>query len=89
MTEASKRGRELFFGKASCSACHVGPDLSDELFHNIGIGQQGPEPFLGRFAVTGDEADHKRHHHAAGDGCFQRIQFGLHFRPCNKIFMGF
>ena len=57
MTEASERGRELFFGKASCSACHVGPDLSDEQFHNIGIGQQGPEPFLGRFAVTGDEAD--------------------------------
>jgi cytochrome c peroxidase len=57
MTEASKRGRELFFGKASCSACHVGPDLSDEQFHNIGIGQQGEEPFLGRFAVTGDEAD--------------------------------
>ena len=57
MTESSKRGRELFFGKASCSACHVGPDLSDEQFHNIGIGQQGPEPFLGRFAVTGDEAD--------------------------------
>ena len=57
MSEASKRGRELFFGKANCSACHVGPDLSDEQFHNIGIGQQGSEPFLGRFAVTGDEAD--------------------------------
>lgn len=57
MTEGAKRGRELFFGKANCSACHVGPDLSDEQFHNIGIGQMGPDPFAGRFAVTGVDAD--------------------------------
>ena len=57
MSEGAERGRELFFGKANCSACHAGPDLSDEQFHNIGIAQMGPDPFPGRFAVTGADAD--------------------------------
>lgn len=38
MTAAAKRGRELFFGKAQCSVCHAGENLSDEQFWNIGIG---------------------------------------------------
>jgi cytochrome c peroxidase len=27
---------KLFFGKANCSACHTGPNFSDNSFHNIG-----------------------------------------------------
>jgi cytochrome c peroxidase len=30
-------GRGLFFGKAQCSGCHSGPNLSDERFHNTGF----------------------------------------------------
>jgi len=54
MSLQAERGRELFFGEAGCSACHVGQDLTDELFHNIGIGT-GVD--AGRVAVTGDEKD--------------------------------
>jgi cytochrome c peroxidase len=57
MSEAAERGRELYFGKASCSQCHVGFDLTDELFHNIGVGMDAAEPDLGRFVVTNVEAD--------------------------------
>jgi len=57
MSEAAERGRALYFGKASCSTCHVGVDLTDELFHNIGIGMAAEKPDLGRFVVTQVEAD--------------------------------
>ena len=57
MSAEAERGRELFFGKAKCSACHAGQDLTDELFHNIGIGMDAEQPDLGRFAETGEEAD--------------------------------
>jgi cytochrome c peroxidase len=57
MTDLAIEGRDLFFGKANCSSCHVGWDLSDEDFHNIGIGMGVEEPDLGRFDFTGDEAD--------------------------------
>jgi cytochrome c peroxidase len=57
MSEAAERGRALYFGKASCSTCHVGFDLTDEMFHNIGIGMDRPEPDLGRFVVTQVESD--------------------------------
>ena len=54
------RGRDLFFSeKVGCTACHVGANLADEKFHNIGIGfGEGIEkPDLGRFEVSKDEKD--------------------------------
>ncbi len=57
MSAAAERGRELFFGKASCSLCHVGQDLTDEDFHNLGVGFDGEQPDLGLFDRTGVEAD--------------------------------
>lgn len=33
---AARRGRGLFFGKARCSGCHLGPTLSDGLLWNTG-----------------------------------------------------
>ncbi|MCL6509106.1 MAG: cytochrome-c peroxidase [Anaerolineae bacterium] len=33
----AKRGYELFTGKARCIACHNGPLLSDNSFHNTGV----------------------------------------------------
>jgi cytochrome c peroxidase len=47
-------GLKLFSGKAGCTACHVGPNLTDELFHNTGAGS-ADDP--GRFAVTRKEQD--------------------------------
>ena len=32
-----RRGLELFRGRANCDVCHVGPNFSDEGFHNTGV----------------------------------------------------
>jgi cytochrome c peroxidase len=58
MTEEAVRGREIFFTeKGNCTACHVGANLADEKYHNLGIGMDKPEPDLGRFAITKDPKD--------------------------------
>ncbi len=57
MTDSAKRGRDLFFGKANCTACHVGANLADEQYHNLGVGMAAEEPDLGRFVVTKEEKD--------------------------------
>jgi cytochrome c peroxidase len=53
LTGAQKRGLMLFVGKADCTMCHRGPNLSDDQFHALGI--KGTDP--GRFTITGVEAD--------------------------------
>jgi len=52
-------GREIFFGRGRCNACHLGPAFTDARFHNIGIGYRAGESFVrtgfldpGRYAVT-------------------------------------
>jgi cytochrome c peroxidase len=58
MSESAVRGRDIFFTeKGNCTACHVGANLADEKYHNLGIGMDKPEPDLGRFVVTKDEKD--------------------------------
>jgi cytochrome c peroxidase len=58
MSASAKRGRDLFFGqKASCTACHLGANFSDEKYHNLGVGMDKPQPDLGRFRITEDEKD--------------------------------
>jgi cytochrome c peroxidase len=53
MDESAIRGAELFFGqKASCTACHVGANFTDELYHNIGVGMDAEKPDLGRYEIT-------------------------------------
>ena len=37
LTEAQKRGLDLFAGKANCIACHNGALLSDEQYYNLGV----------------------------------------------------
>ncbi len=51
------RGKDLFFGKANCTRCHAGPNFSDSMFHNLGVGMNAPTPDLGRFVVTKEESD--------------------------------
>jgi len=58
MSDAAKRGRDIFFSeKGNCTACHVGANLADEKYHNIGIGMDKEQPDLGRFVVTKDPKD--------------------------------
>jgi len=58
MTESAVRGQELFFSKrVGCSACHVGANLADEKYHNLGIGMDAADPDLGRFVVSKVEKD--------------------------------
>lgn len=42
MSDAAKRGQELFTGKAGCVSCHNGPLLTDEARHNTGV-PENPE----------------------------------------------
>ena len=48
LTAEAQRGLKLFFGKANCSACHGGPNFSDNAFHNIGYESTD----VGRFAIS-------------------------------------
>lgn len=58
LSESAIRGRELFFGqRVNCAACHVGANLADEKYHNLGVGMDAARPDLGRFEVTKDEKD--------------------------------
>ncbi len=58
MSDSAKRGRELFFSqRVNCTACHVGANFADELYHNLGIGMDQTKPDLGRYAVTKVEKD--------------------------------
>jgi cytochrome c peroxidase len=54
MSVQAERGRELFFGKAACSQCHVGEDLTDELFHNLGVAYAEAD---GRWSETKEDKD--------------------------------
>jgi cytochrome c peroxidase len=40
--DAEKRGALLFLGRAACGSCHLGPHLTDQQFHSIGVPQVGP-----------------------------------------------
>ncbi len=51
-------GLQIFRGKGNCTACHVGPNFSDERLHNTGIAwQNGRLQDDGRFIVTGKHED--------------------------------
>jgi len=54
LADDAKRGLALFRGKANCASCHLGPNLTDEGFHNTGV-SLGVD--RGRLGVTGREED--------------------------------
>ena len=60
LSPAAKRGMDLFFNKAKCSACHKGHSFTDLAFHNLGVGFDKDNPDMGRFAVTKQEGDKGR-----------------------------
>jgi cytochrome c peroxidase len=54
-----QRGLEVFRGKGNCTACHVGPNFTDEDFHNTGVAwRDGALTDEGRFAVSKNSRDH-------------------------------
>ena len=53
----AQAGRRLFHGRASCAVCHVGPNLTDEEFHNTGVFWGGQPYDAGRVVVTGVAED--------------------------------
>jgi len=68
LSREQEQGLQIFLGKGRCSACHVGPTLTDEEFHNTGVAWPPdrpasspgfPEAFLdaGRYSVTGTPTD--------------------------------
>lgn len=58
MSASAIRGRDLFFSdRSGCTACHVGANLADEKYHNIGVGMDAEKPDLGRFIVSNKEED--------------------------------
>ena len=59
MSAQALRGMELFFDmdKAWCIGCHASPAMTENMFHNIGIGMHDDSPDLGRFLVTGKNKD--------------------------------
>jgi len=54
LTEGERAGLQLFMGKAGCALCHLGPNFTDEKFHNTGAGESA-DP--GRESVTNRAAD--------------------------------
>jgi cytochrome c peroxidase len=58
LSEEARAGLQVFRGKGNCIVCHVGPNFTDEKFHNTGVGWDGQSfPDAGRFGVTGRETD--------------------------------
>jgi len=58
LSPTQRRGLEIFRGKGNCAVCHLGPNLTDEEFHNTGAGRKNSGgQDKGRANVTADPAD--------------------------------
>lgn len=58
LSSDERAGLRVFRGKGRCTACHIGPLLSDEAFHNTGIAwSDGTWRDEGRAGVTGRPSD--------------------------------
>lgn len=63
LSEPAQRGAQHFFGnRTGCTQCHAGANLSDERYHNLGIGmeqlaERRDAIDWGRYEVTKNEAD--------------------------------
>jgi cytochrome c peroxidase len=58
LTADEQAGLQIFRGKGNCTACHVGPNFSDEKLHNTGVAfRDGQWLDPGRLGVTGQEED--------------------------------
>jgi cytochrome c peroxidase len=52
-------GLQIFRGKGNCTACHVGPNFTDEQFHNTGVAwRDGLLADEGRFSISASPRDY-------------------------------
>ena len=58
LSPEARRGLRLFTGRANCGVCHLAPLFTDHQFHNTGVSWGSGD--VGRFRVTGKEADRGR-----------------------------
>ncbi len=58
LSARATRGMQLFFGRARCSVCHTGSQLTDNQFHNVGTADLNLPDDSGRRAITGLSKDH-------------------------------
>lgn len=58
LSDAAVRGLHLFRTKARCANCHMGPRLTDDQFHEVGLSYYGRKfQDLGRYEITKDAQD--------------------------------
>ena len=58
LTALELKGLQVFRGKGNCTACHVGPNFTDERFHNTGVAwRNGKFSDEGHAVVSTKDAD--------------------------------
>jgi cytochrome c peroxidase len=58
LPEQARIGLQIFRRKGNCGSCHLGPNLTDERYHNTGVAwRQERFADTGRFIVTGRDQD--------------------------------
>jgi cytochrome c peroxidase len=58
LSEQARMGLQLFRRKGNCASCHLGPNLTDERYHNTGVAwREGLYHDAGRFLATRREQD--------------------------------
>ena len=58
LTPDERAGHDIFRGKGQCLACHGGPNLTDDRFHNTGVGvRDGMPTDGGRYEISQDERE--------------------------------
>lgn len=58
LPDEARMGLQIFRRKGNCGSCHLGPNLSDERYHNTGVAwSQGRFADTGRFLVTSRDQD--------------------------------
>lgn len=73
LSAEEQRGLQLFRGTGNCTACHVGPNLSDERIHNTGVAWRAPPagPSAGRGLAGAEEPLAVPRDPGAGNGAFK------------------
>ena len=58
LSEQARTGLQLFRRKGNCASCHLGPNLTDERYHNTGVAwREGRFADTGRFIVSKRDQD--------------------------------
>lgn len=57
MTASQIRGMGAYLNKAKCDQCHEGINFTSNMYANLGVGADKPQPDEGRFAVTKNPKD--------------------------------